>query len=113
MPDFRDVIPGTQISAGQASLTGLQAELAASALSSAALTGFYLQRIDLLNPALHAVITVNLEAPAEAVGQRRGPRGGRTARSARGHPGADQGQHPGSGHADHGGIARLAHRRAW
>jgi amidase len=80
MPDFRDVIPGTQISAGQASLTGLQAELAASALSSAALTGFYLQRIDLLNPALHAVITVNLEAPAEAaasdaVRAAAGPRG--------------------------------------
>jgi amidase len=66
MPDFRDVIPGTQISAGQASVAGLQAGLAAGTLSSATLTGFYLQRIDRLNPALHAVITVNLEAPAEA-----------------------------------------------
>ena len=66
MPDFRDVIPGTQISAGQASLVGLQAEMASGALTSAALTGFYLQRIDRLNPALHAVITVNLEAPADA-----------------------------------------------
>src|SRR5271165_3097022 len=66
MPDFRDVIPGTQISAGQASLAGLQAEMASGAVSSAVLTGFYLQRIDRLNPALHAVITVNLEAPAEA-----------------------------------------------
>src|SRR5215831_12770123 len=35
-------------------------------LSSAALTGFYLDRIDRLNPALHAVITVNLNALAEA-----------------------------------------------
>ena len=80
MPEFRDVIPGTQISAGQAALTDLQAELASGALSSAALTGFYLQRIDRLNPALHAVITVNLEAPAEAaasdaVRAARGPRG--------------------------------------
>ncbi len=80
MPEFRDVIPGTQISAGQASLTGLQAEMASGALSSAALTGFYLQRIDRLNPALHAVITVNLEAPAEAAASdaaraARGPRG--------------------------------------
>ncbi len=66
MPDFRDVITGTQISAGQTSLAALQADMASGALSSAALTGFYLQRIDRLNPALHAVITVNLEAPAEA-----------------------------------------------
>src|ERR1035438_6597051 len=66
MPDFRDVIPGTRISAGQASLTGLQAEMAAGRLTAAALTAFYLQRIDHLNPALHAVITVNLDAPADA-----------------------------------------------
>src|SRR5216684_8605270 len=66
MPDFRDMIPGTQISASQPSLAGLQAAMASGALSSAALTGFYLQRIDRLNPALHAVITVNLDAPAEA-----------------------------------------------
>ncbi len=60
------MIPGTQISASQPSLAGLQAAMASGALSSAALTGFYLQRIDRLNPALHAVITVNLDAPAEA-----------------------------------------------
>ena len=55
--------------------------MAAGELSSAALTGFYLQRIDRLNPALHAVITVNLNAAAEAaasdaaraVGGPRGP----------------------------------------
>jgi amidase len=66
MPEFRDVIPGTQVSASQPSLAGLQAALAAGTLTSAALTGYYLQRIDRLNPALHAVITVNLDAPAEA-----------------------------------------------
>jgi len=66
MPEFRDVIPGSQVSASQPSLAGLQAAMAAGTLSSAALTGFYLQRIDRLNPALHAVITVNLDAPAEA-----------------------------------------------
>jgi len=80
MPDFRDAIPGTRIGAGQASLTGLQAELASGALTSAALTGYYLQRIDHLNPALHAVITVNLDAPAEAAASdatraANGPRG--------------------------------------
>src|SRR5256884_8966858 len=66
MPEFRDVIPGSQVSVSQPSLAGLQAALAAGTLSSAALTGFYLQRIERLNPALHAVITVNADAPAEA-----------------------------------------------
>ena len=66
MPEFRDVIPGTQVSVSQPSVAGLQAALAAGTLTSAALTAFYLQRIDRLNPALHAVITVNLDAPAEA-----------------------------------------------
>src|ERR1035438_3000426 len=80
MPDFRAVIPGTRISAGEASLAGLQAELAVGMLTSAALTGFYLQRIDRLNPALHAVITVNLDAQAEAAASdaaraANGPRG--------------------------------------
>ncbi len=80
MPDFHAVIPGTRISAGEASLAGLQAELAAGALTSAALTAFYLQRIDRLNPALHAVITVNPDAGAEAAASdaaraANGPRG--------------------------------------
>jgi amidase len=80
MPDFRDAILGTRIGAGQAPLTELQAEMASGALTSAALTGFYLQRIDHLNPALHAVITANLGAPAEAAASdaaraANGPRG--------------------------------------
>jgi amidase len=66
MPEFRDVIPGSQVSVSQPTLAGLQAALAAGTLSSVALTGFYLQRIERLNPALHAVITVNTDAPAEA-----------------------------------------------
>jgi amidase len=66
MPEIRDVIPGTQVSASQPSLAGLQAAMASGEISSAALTGFYLQRIERLNPALHAVITVNLHALAEA-----------------------------------------------
>ena len=44
MPEFRDVIPGSQVSVSQPSLAGLQAALAAGTLSSAVLTGFYLQR---------------------------------------------------------------------
>jgi len=80
MPDFDDVTPGTQIRAGQASLTELQAALASGQLSSAALTAFYLERIGRLNPALHAVITVNFDAADEAAASdaaraANGPRG--------------------------------------
>ena len=66
MPEYRDVIPGTQVSVSQPSVAGLQAAMAAGTLSSADLTGFYRQRIERLNPALHAVITVNPDAQAEA-----------------------------------------------
>src|ERR1700748_190535 len=66
MPEFRDVIPGSQVSVSQPSLAGLQAALTADTLSAAAWPGLYLQRIERLNPALHAVITVNADAPDEA-----------------------------------------------
>jgi amidase len=66
MPDFPEIIPGTHIRASNATLAELQAVMAAGDLSSAELTGFYLDRIDRLNPALHAVMTVNLNALAEA-----------------------------------------------
>jgi amidase len=65
MPDS-EIIPGTHIRASHATLAELQAVMASGDLSSEALTGFYLDRIDRLNPALHAVITVNLNALAEA-----------------------------------------------
>src|SRR5271156_3877104 len=78
MPDFREVIPGTR--ANPASLAELQAAMAVGELTSTELTSFYLQRIDRLNPALHAVITVNLNAGPEAAASdaaraRSGPRG--------------------------------------
>jgi amidase len=66
MPDFPEIIPGTHLRASHATLAHLQAVMASGDLSSEALTGFYLDRIDRLNPALHAVITVNLNALAEA-----------------------------------------------
>jgi amidase len=80
MPDFRDMIPGTRVSAGRVSLAGLQAAMASGELTSRALTGFYLHRIDRLNPALHAVITVNVHAGTDAAASdarraQRGPRG--------------------------------------
>ena len=51
---------------GGASVGGLQRALAAGTLTSAGITAFYLERIHRLNPALHAVITVNPAATAEA-----------------------------------------------
>src|SRR5579864_2337706 len=66
MPDFPEIIPGTLIRASHATLAELQAVMTSGEVSSETLTGFYLDRIDRLNPALHAVITVNLNALAEA-----------------------------------------------
>ncbi len=69
MPDFRDprhVIPGTDLDVGNVTLASLRAAMAAGALTSATLTEYYLRRISRLNPGLHAVITVNPAAAAEA-----------------------------------------------
>ncbi len=51
---------------GSASVGGLQRAMSAGTLTSADVTAFYLDRIDRLNPALHAVITVNRAAVAQA-----------------------------------------------
>jgi amidase len=69
MPDFRDprhIIPGTDIDVGHASLASLQGAMSSGRLSSATLTEYYLRRTGRVNPALHAVITVNPAAAAEA-----------------------------------------------
>jgi amidase len=54
------------IDAGGATVAGLQRALSSGSLTSAGLTAFYLERIERLNPDLHAVITVSPHAPAEA-----------------------------------------------
>jgi len=59
-------IPGTDTDVASASVSGLQQALASGTLTSAALTGFYLERIRRLNPELHAVIAVSPAAAAEA-----------------------------------------------
>jgi amidase len=59
-------IPGTSLTAATVSLAQLQSALAEGPLTSVALTRFYLDRIARLNPALHAVITVNPAAADEA-----------------------------------------------
>ncbi len=69
MPDFRDprhVIPGTDITVGSVSVPALRAAMDSGSLSSATLTDYYLRRVGRLNPALHAVITVNPAAADEA-----------------------------------------------
>ena len=59
-------IPGTTIEPMRATVAELSAALEGGRLSSQALTSFYEERIQLLNPALRAVITVSESAAAEA-----------------------------------------------
>jgi amidase len=54
------------IEARSATVAGLQQAMSSGSLSSADVTGFYLARIERLNPELHAVITVSPDALAEA-----------------------------------------------
>jgi amidase len=56
----------TGISAGAATARNLSQALAAGTLTAAELTDFYLARIERLNPAVRAVITVGHDAAAEA-----------------------------------------------
>lgn len=56
----------TGIAAGDATIANLNRALAQGTLTAAELTGFYLARIDALNPTLHAVITVAEEAAGQA-----------------------------------------------
>ena len=56
----------TAIPVGQATVANLAAAVSAGTLTAAELTAFYLTRIDSLNPALRAVITVAPQAMAEA-----------------------------------------------
>lgn len=72
--------PGAAPAPGGASVGGLQQAMAAGTLTAAEVTAFYLERIGRLNPALHAVITVNPGAPgdaqtSDATRARSGPRG--------------------------------------
>ena len=59
-------IGGSGIDAGSATIAGLQQALSSGSLTAAGLTAFYAERIERLNPELHAVITVNPQAGADA-----------------------------------------------
>jgi amidase len=64
MREPSDLIPGG--GPDGASVGGLRQALASGTLTSAGLTGFYLDRIRRLNPDLHAVIAVSPDADAQA-----------------------------------------------
>jgi amidase len=66
LQDPRHVIPGTGLNVGSVTVAALRAAMESGALTPAALTDYYLRRIDRLNHALHAVITVNPDAVREA-----------------------------------------------
>jgi amidase len=79
MTDLRDprhVIPGTDLSVGSVTVRTLRAALGSGALTPAALADYYLRRITRLNPALHAVITVNPACAEEAGAVPDGPLSG-------------------------------------
>jgi amidase len=59
-------ILGTSIDPASSSVADLRHALAAGTITPPALTGYYLERIERLNPVLHAVITVSPDALAEA-----------------------------------------------
>jgi amidase len=63
---LNDMIGDSGIGARDATVARLQQALSSGSLTSAGLTAFYLDRIERLNPSLHAVISVSPNAPAEA-----------------------------------------------
>src|SRR6516165_10680251 len=87
MPDFLQFpalsseFPGTSGDPASASVAGLRQAMASGRLTATALTQHYLARIEQVNPALHAVISVSESALTEAAasdqawasGQPRGP----------------------------------------
>jgi amidase len=58
---------GTGLDAGSATITALGQALSSGAVTATDLTSFYLARIERLNPALRAVISVSDEAAADAL----------------------------------------------
>src|SRR6202050_842618 len=63
---LNDMIGGSGIGARDATVARLQQALSSGSLTSAGLTAFYVDRIERLNPSLHAVISVSPNAAAEA-----------------------------------------------
>ncbi len=72
------MIGDSGIGARGATVAGLQRALSSGSLTSAGLTAFYLDRIERLNPGLHAVISVSANALTEAVASDASRGSGRT-----------------------------------
>jgi amidase len=85
-PGVSETIPGTAIDARGATIAALREALAAGAVTARGLTGFYLGRIERLDPLLHSVITVSGEALAEAQAVDEARAGGAAARPLEGIP---------------------------
>ena len=79
-------IPGTGIDAATATAADLQRAITSGATTSAAVTAFYLARIERLNPVLHAVISVSSDAQADARASDSGRAGGQVRGSLEGIP---------------------------
>jgi amidase len=81
MQEPPDIIPGTDIHPGNASVATLRQALESGATTSAGLTSFYLDRIRRLDPELNSVLAVSPDAAQQAqasddtraAGQSRGP----------------------------------------
>ena len=89
-------------------MAGLQEALSSGLLTSADLTAFYLERIERLNPELHAVITVSPLALAEARASDLARAGGQVRGPLEGIPVLVKDNIAVAGYADHGGFARAA-----
>ena len=91
-PAASETIPGSTIRSDGATVAALREALAAGTLTARGLTGFYLGRIERLDPVLHSVISVNgdvlaeAEASDRATGQRDGAGGPGCARPLQGIP---------------------------
>jgi amidase len=85
-PGVSETIPGTAIDARGATIAALREALAVGTLTARGLTGFYLGRIERLDPLLHSVITVSGEALAEAQAIDEARAGGTAARPLEGIP---------------------------
>jgi amidase len=81
MQEPPDIIPGTDLHPGNASVAALRQALESGVTTSAGLTSFYLDRIRRLDPELNSVLTVSPDAAQQALasddtraaGQPRGP----------------------------------------
>jgi amidase len=66
LPGMPSGVPGMGVDSPSLSVTELRQAMTAGRLTSAALTRYCLDRVEKLNPALHAVITVSPDAMADA-----------------------------------------------